>query len=335
MRIQSARDLKLEIAREVFAPIAHDLLERALKPRLGPILAALPLHRLALGIGRGQAPGEFTIAVRLQTESPILQRMVELVRARARGEVDVRFVGAVHAQDDPPETESLRKSCRPLVIGCSLAHVASTAGTLGLIARHRKSGQTVLLSNAHVLAQAGLAKAGDAITQPGRLDGGGAGDHVAALLDFAPLKMSDTASNQIDAAVAVVDGQVALTPDEVPGIGTFTVTAADDILPGTKVMKLGRTTGLTHGEILATELDDIVVDYGIAGTAAFDDQIEITGMPDKPFSDAGDSGSLVLDENKRAVGLIFCGNPYANDGRGVSYANHLPRVMAGLDLIPL
>ena len=99
-------------------------------------------------------------------------------------------------------------------------------------------------------------------------------------------------------------------------------------------MKLGRTTGLTHGEILATELDDLAVDYDI-GTATFDHQLEITGLPDLPFSDRGDSGSLVLDENMRAIGLVFCGNPSANDGRGMSYANHLPKVMAGLDLIPL
>ena len=330
MRIESARDLKLEIAREVFAPLAHELLERALKPKLGTVLARSPLQRLALGIARGKTAGEFVIAVRLQAKSVVLQKAVELVRTRTRGEIDVRFIGRLAAHDG--DGAELRKVCRPLVIGCSVAHVAATAGTLGLIARHRKSGRTVLLSNSHVLAQAGQAKIGDAITQPGRLDGGGSSDHVAALLDFAPLKIPS--SNQVDAAVALVDETIDLVPDTVQGVGAFTIASDDAVVPGMKVVKLGRTTGLRHGEILATELDDIVVDYDV-GVATFDDQIEITGMPDLPFSDRGDSGSLVLDENARAIGLLFCGNPKANNGQGLSYANHLPRAMASLDVIPL
>ena len=35
MRLQSVRDLKLELAVDVFAPLADHLLERALSPKLG------------------------------------------------------------------------------------------------------------------------------------------------------------------------------------------------------------------------------------------------------------------------------------------------------------
>jgi len=332
MKIESVRDLKLEITREVFAPIAEDLLNRAFNPKPGTILGASPLQRLALGIALGSRPGEFTLAVRLQTRSKLLQKSVDFVRAKAGNEIDIRFVGRVRAHDGADDTANLRKVCRPLVIGCSVAHIASTAGTLGLIARHRKTGRSVLLSNTHVLAQTGKGKPGDVVIQPGRLDGGGSDDHVGALLDFVALKIPG--SNQVDAAIAVVDDSVNLTPNALPGVGAFSIPNDDHIMPGTKVMKLGRTTGLTHGEITATELDDIAVDYD-TGTATFDQQIEITGMPDHPFSDAGDSGSLVLDEQMHAIGLIFCGNPNANDGRGLSYANHLPKVMAGLDLVSL
>jgi hypothetical protein len=332
MKMQSARDLKLEIAREIFAPIANELLERALNPKLGTILAASPLRRVALGIAQGRATSEFTLAVRLQAKSALLQKVVDLIRARAAGEVDVRFVGRVRAHGDANAVTDLRKVCRPLLVGCSVAHIASTAGTLGLLARHRKSARSVLVSNAHVLAQTGQAKLGDTITQPGRLDGATGDDHIAALLDFVPLKMSG--SNQVDAAVAVIEDSIPLAPNSLPGIGPFTIPGNSAVSPGMKVTKLGRTTGYRHGEIVATELDDIVVDYDI-GTAIFDDQIEITGLPNLPFSDRGDSGSLVLDENMQAIGLIFCGNPNANDGRGMSYANQLPKVLAGLDLIPL
>ena len=46
----------------------------------------------------------------------------------------------------------------------------------------------------------------------------------------------------------------------------------------------------------------------------------------------GDSGSLVIDEAMTAIGMVFSGNPFANDGAGVSYANPLPKVIAGLDI---
>jgi hypothetical protein len=334
VRIESVRDLKLEVAVEVFAPLVDDLLDRAFKPTLGTVMPPSPIRRIALGIGRGRGPGDFTLAVRLQAKLALLQKSVDLVRARAGDEVDVRFIGRVRAHDQAIDASDLRKVCRPLVVGCSIAHIASTAGTLGLIARHRKSGRSIVLSNAHVLAQSGNAKLGDAISQPGRLDGGDSNVHVAALLDFVPLRFVGSGSNQIDGAIAIVDDSVALTRNTVPGLGTFTIADDAAILPGLKVAKLGRTTGLTHGEILATELDDVLVDYD-AGSAVFDHQTEIAGLPNIPFSDRGDSGSLVVDENMRAIGLVFCGNPNANDGKGLSYANHLPRVMTALDLVSL
>jgi hypothetical protein len=227
----------------------------------------------------------------------------------------------------------LQKICRPLVIGCSIGHFETTAGTVGLIAKHRKTGRTVLLSNSHVLAQAGLAKLGDAITQPGRKDGGVANDHVAALLDFVPMKT--VGSNFIDAAIAVVDDSIKLEIGTVPGIGAVTVPDGEPILPGQKVMKVGRTSAFTEGEIMATELDDIAVDYVDVGTVVFDDQIEIKGLPNKPFSTDGDSGSLIINDQKRAIGLLFAGNPFAEDGSGLSFANSLPKVMNALDLVTL
>ena len=60
--------------------------------------------------------------------------------------------------------------------------------------------------------------------------------------------------------------------------------------------------GLTSGEVLAlgaslqVQLSD--TDYGV-----FSDQI-VCKMPAK----GGDSGSLVLDQNRRAVGLLFAGS---------------------------
>jgi hypothetical protein len=358
MRIESVRDLKLEVAVDVFAPIAERLLDRAMTAgrRLG---IEPPLRRLCLGIGRGARRGDFRLAVRLQTRSALLQALLERLRAKVRGEIDVAFIGRVRPLAKKVKKKAAKKAAppakpapkpliaalqaltpsdlqrirRPLVIGCSVGHVQATAGTVGLIAKHRKTGRTVLLSNSHVLAQAGLAHLGDAVTQPGRIDGGGVNDHVAALLDFAPMKTEG--SNFVDAAIAVVDDSIQFDIGAVPGIGAVTLVDGEPIQPGQKVMKVGRTSAFTQGEIMATELDDIAVDYEGVGTVVFDDQIEIKGLPNKPFSTDGDSGSLIVDDQGRAIGLLFAGNPFLEDGSGLSFANPLSKVMTALDLVKL
>ena len=48
----------------------------------------------------------------------------------------------------------------------------------------------------------------------------------------------------------------------------------------------------------------------------------IEGATDEAFSQPGDSGSLVVDEESRAIGLIFGGGGNGGkNGKGLSYAN--------------
>jgi len=47
---------------------------------------------------------------------------------------------------------------------------------------------------------------------------------------------------------------------------------------------------------------------------------------DEAFSDGGDSGSLILDMERRAVGLLFAGADDAN----VTWANPIRRVLRAL-----
>jgi len=72
-----------------------------------------------------------------------------------------------------------------------------------------------------------------------------------------------------------------------------------------EVKKSGRTTGLTFGQI--TVLDAMVdVQYEPGRVLSFDHQIITTNM-----SSPGDSGSLLLDVNNLAVGLLFAGSSTA------------------------
>ena len=69
---------------------------------------------------------------------------------------------------------------------------------------------------------------------------------------------------------------------------------------------------------------DISVEYD-SGFLNFNGQIEITRTGRKPFSKGGDSGSLIVDGQGRAVGLLFAGND-----KDVTYANPIAEVTKAL-----
>ncbi|MGH7004466.1 MAG: hypothetical protein ACREIP_11010, partial [Alphaproteobacteria bacterium] len=188
----------------------------------------------------------------------------------------------------------------------------------------------LILSNNHVLANENRGKRGDAILQPGAYDGGRRPrDVVATLEKFVRLKRGQP--NLADCATArVVDG-IDIEPAVIRDLGRLAGLgpALDE---GIAVHKLGRTTGLTRGRVTAIELDDVVVAFD-EGNLSFDNQIEIEGAGDLPFSDGGDSGSLIVDGETRAVGLLFAGGDQGGrNGRGLTYANPIGTVLELLEV---
>jgi len=74
---------------------------------------------------------------------------------------------------------------RPAPGGVSIGHYQITAGTLGCVVRDRNSGERLILSNNHVLANSNDASPGDPILQPGPADGGqAANDRIGQLERF-------------------------------------------------------------------------------------------------------------------------------------------------------
>lgn len=221
---------------------------------------------------------------------------------------------------------------RNLIVDCC-------SGTLGALLRGSDN-RKYLLSNNHVLARSDHASVGDPIIQPGLIDNnctpgrGGSGPlQVATLSGWPALKSNST---NVDAAIALVESDAV---DQTGSILEMGVKQGDGTLaaapPGTsssggkgeagalqlKVAKSGRTTGQTCASISAIDFD-VSVDYfqDCAETVPylskmFTNQIAISG---DGFSDAGDSGSLVLDSgNAEPVGLYFAGGI---DTSGVSQA---------------
>ena len=191
----------------------------------------------------------------------------------------------------------------PAPCGVSIGHYNITAGTLGCLVETPYA--VCILSNNHVLADTNNGVADDDILQPGRDDqaSGGVARRIAGLTDFEPLRFG-SAVNHIDAAIATLDSHGLAIP-QIMGIGRHANPPVAAFL-NQRVAKHGRTTGLTFGTVADVSFDgNVKYDDKVA---YFEDQIAIIGQSG-PFSDDGDSGSLVLDNpGSHAVGLLFAGD---------------------------
>ncbi len=227
------------------------------------------------------------------------------------------------------------------------------SGTLGSLIEN-SSGTQYLLSNNHVLAMSDQGKVGDTIIQPGLVDdnctpygqSGSTAMPVGTLTAWLPLS---SASTNADAAIAQVDSGAVNTSGNILELGTL---SSDGLLaaapPGISstggkgesaslnmtVAKSGRTTGLTCANISVIDLTVEVSYYTNCAetdsylTKTYTNQIGITG---NEFSDAGDSGSLVVDSgDAEPVGLFFAGG-VDNSGGSEGVANPATDVLSELD----
>lgn len=312
--------------------MAHDL--NTVRSALAASRARLQpqAHVVATGVGYKTARGVKTDALSIVcsvTEKMPLSSLAPRDRVPPAIDgipTDVVATGVIRA------LQSRTARHRPAPGGVSIGHHAITAGTLGCLVR--KGGQVFILSNNHVLANSNDARRGDAILQPGPVDGGRlADDQIAQLQDFVPIGFVEPPSecgfargliallnagcrmiasktryrivniqptdNRVDAAIAR-PLQPGLVKDEILEIGKISGLGSGSL--GTAIKKSGRTTGLTTGEI--QQLDVTVnVQYGPGRLALFSDQL-LAG----PMSQGGDSGSAVLDAGNRLIGLLFAGS---------------------------
>ncbi|MDX2162477.1 MAG: hypothetical protein SF162_14215 [bacterium] len=135
---------------------------------------------------------------------------------------DVLEVGYLRAQENPLNAQAVtaRDRFRPLIpSGVSIGHRGITAGTLGTIVKDKRTGEALILSNNHVLANSNDAMVGDAIVQPGPMDGGkDPADVVARLERFVRLRYTD----ETDSAPPVNTNPGGGTPPPGPNPGTGT-----------------------------------------------------------------------------------------------------------------
>lgn len=177
------------------------------------------------------------------------------------------------------------------------------AGTLGVVLAGRFNPEILyVLSNNHVLADENRIAIGSTVVQPATLDGGRAGDRVAHLTEFVPLKFGNK-RNWMDAATATFDGGVDAS-QTILGIGPLTGSGSPSL--NLLIRKSGRTTGLTEGIVRVVRFDVFDVQYD-QGMVRVDDVMVIENT-DGPFSRPGDSGSAIVDTQGRVIGLLFAGS---------------------------
>lgn len=321
---------------------------------------------VTVGLGNkwtgGKDTGKVALVVGVKQKLPISLLAVEdVIPTEVKGLVtDVWQVGEIKLLN-----EIDRKSrIRPAPGGVSIGNVIVTAGTFGCLVY--KGGQPFILSNNHVLAAVNKAEIGSSIVQPGTYDGGTLNDEIAKLSEFIEIKIlgvsgcgiakSITAicnflaqlfkrrtrvialagleGNTVDCAIAKPNTEQDVT-DNILEIG-IPIGEAEPVV-GMKVKKSGRSSGLTHGEVIQVGVT-ANVQVGEGKIAMFTDQFAMGGDMSEPgdsgsdiitdgdFFKEGDAGSILVAEDGTIVGLLFAGSDM------LTLANRWTNVKAKLGL---
>lgn len=193
------------------------------------------------------------------------------------------------------------------------------AGTLGCLVRDA-AGVLYGLSNNHVSGSCNYAPVGLPIVAPGVLDVSPInpppftlGFHVRQL----PMQMGDptivdSTQNQ-DAAIFNIFNPGIISSMQQSHYDT--PASAIDLRPGMEVEKVGRSSGHTKGRVVCQAIGPIDVAYtapqhNFNGMVYFEPMYFVHGLSDR-FSEAGDSGSLVVHQDaagvRHAVGIVVAG----------------------------
>ncbi len=264
---------------------------------------------------QGQPTGKISLSVFVEKKVSASKLKDSAVPAEVDGvETDVVAVGRL-------EPLAFEGRVRPAMPGYSIGHANVSAGTFGCLARDLESASQrhLLLGNNHVLADTNRGRLGDPILQPGPYDGGSDPQDTVAILErFEPIEFGQggDAYNLVDAAVA---RPVSCRQVTASVIGSLIPQGVGQAFLGDRVLKAGRTTGVTRGRVLSVNATVLV--WFPEGPALFRHQILTTFM-----SAGGDSGSLLMDHHLSAVGLIFGGSPL------ITVASHIADVESALGI---
>lgn len=286
---------------------------------------------IAVGVGLKETKGEvlkelcFKVTVEKKKEKSKIKKKDRIP------EVIYGFKTDVIEMPRPVPTIDSNKY-RPLIGGIQIANSNSSGyGTLGCFAKRTADNKIVALSNWHVMMSRSDGINDEKIGQPShnKCCSCCACNEVGKVVD-------GRLNSNMDAAIALLDGQDAdTTPDiryinEVQEIGI--IGGSEAFLSGETVFKRGRTSERTVGQIL-NDSAAFPLTYDSYGNHVVNFVNQLTIVPTAPavvVSSPGDSGSVLVNEHNKVVGLIF-----ASDSTGAirnGYASPIIPVLTALNI---
>jgi len=321
--------MKIDSARLLKAEIKQDILGIPYNAASGINSTSIDGHsddalRLGIGIASTERPDQFKLALRLESAEDLSTPQVTRILALAHGEVDVQVTGPISVLE-PALPDAQQSSPGPLRIGSTVGVEGGVGvGTAGVFVRQRGSSDPCILSNNHVLANSNQARLGSRVFHYANSDLAWVG-HLTAFQQI----RGGRARNEVDCAIAKLDPSYPVDVSTLTGGGRFTGSQSHLNHLSMTVSKVGRTTGRTHGYVTATELDTWIGFGGALGSVYFVNQIEIRGRGNPThFSQPGDSGSLVMDRDHNAFGLLFASSRV----RDITYCNDIGKVFSALNI---
>lgn len=215
---------------------------------------------------------------------------------------------------------------RPIKGGIQIGNGKGHVGTLGCFARLVADDTLVLLSNHHVLFSDD-AIAGEIIGQPD-IDNKCCCCCAYVNGEVGVILNPSFDNESVDCAIASVNAGIAtdiilnnsMTATELRILGTEAAVVGDT------VRKIGRTSGLTTGTVnsITGPTTDKTNQIFVRPVDAETYTEGTNGK--KAFSDGGDSGSIIINEDNNIIGLLWGGDPDTYDV-DETYACHIADVL--------
>jgi endonuclease G len=298
-----------------------EVMRRFIRSRSGAYLEDRKITSVGIGWNperEGEPEIQFTVDRKVRAEAESLKPVASTAAVEFEG---IALPTRVVERSFKPsylllQPEALLKDPRKqrqeeLVPGLSIGSVRTSAGTLGTFVLDQRSRERVLLSNWHVLHTA-TGAIGDSIVQPGPFDDNRITANVIGKLRRSHLGAAG------DCAIASIESRD-INP-EIFALKTRVRRVGRAEL-GDRVVKSGRTTGVTFGVVTRVEVmtrmdydDGVVEDIG-----GFEIGMDPARRPlDGEISKGGDSGAawLAVEKGKPTdimLGLHFAGESDESD----------------------
>lgn len=271
----------------------------------------------------GVIADEESRSVTILTKGPLGPRIVGHLPDEIN-DMAIKYIGGADIETNPPTVPAAGTIGHPPYhlhqgrIACGSSITAAPvygAGTLGCFVT-TEDGTFCGLTNNHVTGDCNHTAIGMHILSPAPMDADpngpaptGVGRHhsLVALHSGDPQQVQ---LQELDVALFSItdDNQVS----SMQGSSIFdTPGTATDPAGGMLVKKVGRTTGLTQGEVVGLWVTPLPIPYKsnrFSSVVHFTGIWSVKGLGGESFSLPGDSGSLVVTEDgQNVVGLIFAG----------------------------